>query len=284
MTEHTPERPTIIPDEPTAEELAATTERRRRELAEQQARDARAEADLTARSKETAAAVLARIERLKGVGDAEVSAAEERAWTNLSEHRRKVVFPEDFRRDLIAEKMMHLAGFTLAGVQDRLAADLLRGYLDSGYRTHPTLILNGGTGAGKTTALNLVCRTFLERGHHVRVTSQRDFLETQRPGRGNRDNVAAERYAARLANAEVLGFDDLGMDLPEGETVTPFVLGTIKALLADRAERGLITVVTTNLSADVLERMFDSRFISRLGLNAFAIEMTGPDMRKPTRW
>ncbi|MGL5816633.1 MAG: ATP-binding protein [Phycicoccus sp.] len=287
------DRPTITPPEPTEAEMAATTERRRAELAAAQERDRLAAEQLATRAAANSAAAQARLARLAAAADHELRVTETaESWTDPATYRREEVFPRDFRRDLEWAEHVHLASWTLAKVDDRETLSDLRLFVNTGGTVKKTLVLYGGTGAGKTTAAIATAHQLMRaQGRQTRFISYPKYLDSQRPDGTNPDGVTSEKYAKRVTRADVLVIDDFAAGFPVGKapgdpvtTVTRFVMDCTLDLLDARIDGSRATILTTNLSTKALSTMFDDRVMSRLGREAVVCEMKHVDRRAPVTW
>jgi DNA replication protein DnaC len=80
-------------------------------------------------------------------------------------------------------------------------------------------------------------------------------------------------------DADIFWLDDLGATESLRAAATDFQVRTVQTLLNDRLERNVTTFITTNLSIENLQSLFDERIASRL--HTFKIiELRGADRRK----
>ncbi|MCD8266499.1 MAG: hypothetical protein LUC33_05025, partial [Prevotellaceae bacterium] len=135
----------------------------------------------------------------------------------------------------------------------------------------PWLLMSGNCGCGKTTMLFALQRYFAEVLRYgfvrdalgitslmpgLRVVNAKDIIEAL----DKRDGGDA---FGRLCSEPLLGLDDVGVEGAEqqryGNVVTP-----LSDLLESRYERRLLTVMTTNLSAEMVGRRYGERTADRL--------------------
>ncbi len=136
------------------------------------------------------------------------------------------------------------------------------------------LLLMGGTGLGKTHLSTAIARRVIEGGHHVVYeTAQTVFSDFEhdhfRAGRGE-DSHRAEKYMT----APLLILDDLGT-----EFVSRFTLSCLYQLVNTRLVKGLSTVISTNLTPEELNELYDSRLTSRLLGHYRVLAFEGKDVR-----
>ena len=138
----------------------------------------------------------------------------------------------------------------------------------------------GLPGRGKTWAAAHVVREVVEgSAPHGRVPARlvtaKALLDMVRDGFNGGDRGAL----ARVERVPVLALDDLG-----AETVTPFSVETLTALLDARYAAGLPTVVTSNLSLGALRDLWGglggARAASRIAGMCERIEVAGEDGRR----
>ena len=141
-------------------------------------------------------------------------------------------------------------------------------YPDSPYRD---MVLTGGTGLGKTFLLRAMAERLIERDRNVLIISAYRMLEMLRKSYFENDDSAAE-----LLNAEILMIDDLGSE-PLMQNVT---VEQLFNLLNERQNRGLSTVISTNLDMAKFRERYTERIASRLRDSRCKIlNLLGKDIR-----
>lgn len=131
--------------------------------------------------------------------------------------------------------------------------------LDANVRDGVGLIMAGGYGTMKTTMAVAVLRQWLDGGHGgllVPMVSLIDNLMTMRTL--NRDEMA--RYEERIRKTALLVLDDLGGENSDQS----WVLAKVDAIVTERYNRMLPTIVTTNLTKDKLADTYSGRIMDRL--------------------
>lgn len=135
------------------------------------------------------------------------------------------------------------------------------------------LILGGSTGVGKTTITTAMRNLFNSTsyfGYTMQISAKYigDYYKYREDGE-NWDIYTGEKKVKRFNEpmqsvCKILFIDDLGMEEDDykdfGTKTKPMA-----KLLHDRYERGLITIISTNLeSMDKLREKYDDRIIDRL--------------------
>ena len=120
------------------------------------------------------------------------------------------------------------------------------------------LLLIGTTGSGKTHISTAIAGEIIKKGYDVIYDSAvniiRDFNDDQFHREG-REEPKSDRYN----ECDLLIIDDLGT-----EFITAFSVSCLYNLLNTRQNKGLSTVISTNLSAEELARKYEDRIYSRI--------------------
>ena len=138
------------------------------------------------------------------------------------------------------------------------------------------VVLTGPSGLGKTFLMHSMAKALMRRDRDVLLLSAYAALEQARSAYFGRSAEAEDT----LMSAEVLMLDDFGSEpMMNGVTVEQFY-----NLFAERARRGLATVVSTNLSPAELQKRYTERIASRLldSRHSLVLEFRGQDIRRPT--
>lgn len=130
------------------------------------------------------------------------------------------------------------------------------------------VLLLGNVGAGKTHAAVALARQAHDSGLMVMFRPALALIEAMKPGR---DDQALER----ATSADLLLLDDLGT-----ERQTDFAADRLSLLLVTRYDDCKPTVVTSNLSPDLLERQVGERVWSRLYHDSLRIATADVDRRR----
>jgi len=134
------------------------------------------------------------------------------------------------------------------------------------------LLLTGKSGLGKTFLLRAVAERLIERDVNVLIISAYNLLELVRKA-----YFSNEERAEELSEIDVLMIDDLGSE-PLMQNVT---VEQLFNLLNERLDKGLSTVISTNLTMEELQGRYTERIASRLRdkNNWKVITLEGKDIR-----
>jgi len=138
------------------------------------------------------------------------------------------------------------------------------------------ILLSGGSGLGKTFLMNAMTERLIERGINVLMVSAYTFLQTAR-----KSYFDAENGIKDLLEVPVLMLDDLGSE-PLMQNIT---VEQLFHLINERQNRGLSTIISTNLPIPNLRERYTERIVSRLTdkNNCIVLTLEGQDLRKVAR-
>ncbi len=134
------------------------------------------------------------------------------------------------------------------------------------------MLLVGGTGVGKTHLSTALAKVVIDRGFDVLYESAPNIFfefEQQRFAREN-ENRTTDRYY----DAQLLIIDDLGT-----ESITQYSVACLYNLLNTRLNRGMSTVINTNLMPEALYKKYTDRIASRLLGEYMIVHFIGTDIR-----
>ncbi len=137
------------------------------------------------------------------------------------------------------------------------------------------LLLIGKTGTGKTHISTAIAREIINLGYDVIYDSVQniiaDFEDDKFRRSYNTDELRAEKYL----ECDLLIIDDLGTEFTNQVT-----LSCIYNLLNTRQNKGLATIISTNLTAEELAGKYDDRIYSRIvGAGTIVLPFVGRDRR-----
>jgi len=134
------------------------------------------------------------------------------------------------------------------------------------------MLLTGKSGLGKTFLLRAIAERLIERDVNFLIISAYKLLEIVRKA-----YFSNEENAGEISGIEVLMIDDLGSE-PLMQNVT---VEQLFNLLNERQNRGLSTIISTNLTIQELQGRYTERIASRLRdkNNWKVITLEGKDIR-----
>lgn len=135
------------------------------------------------------------------------------------------------------------------------------------------LLLQGGTGLGKTYLSACVARTVAQKGFSVcydTASAAVGSFETQKFSRSDE----ADARVRRMLNCDLMILDDLGTEMP-----TPMAESALYTLINTRLCDGKKTVVSTNLSYEEIEKRYNAQIYSRIRGEYLRLPFVGRDIR-----
>ena len=140
------------------------------------------------------------------------------------------------------------------------------------------LLLFGATGLGKTHLSTAIANTVIDRGFDVYYDTAKNVFsdfETVRFDRAYNQGEGEERATDRFFDCDLFIIDDLGTEM-----TNQFTVSCLYNLLNTRMNKGLKTVISTNLSPDELQRKYEDRIYSRIvGCGSRILLFGGTDRR-----
>ena len=163
--------------------------------------------------------------------------------------------------------------------QERERAELIlsvaKRFVKSFGKDTENLLLIGNTGTGKTHISTSIAKEIITRGFDVLYDSAQNIFsdfETDkfRSGYSPQYESKAEKYL----ECDLLIIDDLG-----AEFVSQFTVSCLYNLINTRKNRGLSTIISTNLSPEELGAKYEGRISSRLMGEYTVLPFLGKDHR-----
>lgn len=141
------------------------------------------------------------------------------------------------------------------------------------------LLFTGSTGVGKTFLTNCIARELIDRYVSVIYLSSHDLFEIFSRYRFNRDTQEdTEETYRHILECEMLIIDDLGT-----EVNNTFVSSQLFYCINERINREKGTIISTNLSMDMLRDAYSDRVTSRIMSHYTTIPLYGGDIRMKKR-
>ena len=138
-----------------------------------------------------------------------------------------------------------------------------------------SLLLYGGTGLGKTHLSTAVAKAVIDKGYYVVYESAQnifsDFDNDRFRDRFNGDEPVAGKYL----ECELLIIDDLGTEI-----ISQFTVSCLYNIVNTRLNRGLPTIINTNLLSAELLKLYQERITSRLFGEFNILHFKGSDIRR----
>ncbi len=153
---------------------------------------------------------------------------------------------------------------------------IAKSYADNFGKGCNNLLLFGSTGTGKTHVSTAIAKVVITRGFDVYYDSVQNIIsdfETDRFKSGY--SPSYEPKAEKYLECDLLIIDDLGT-----EFANQFTVSCLYNLINTRQNRGLSTIISTNLTPADLKARYDGRIISRiLGSDYTLLRFEGKDHR-----
>ena len=136
------------------------------------------------------------------------------------------------------------------------------------------LLMSGRTGLGKTHLSLAIAKAAIQKGCGVIYGSAPDLLAQIEKERFSRGDSAIQTLDLML-DCDLLILDDLG-----AEFATNFTAATIYQIMNSRLNKGLPTIISTNLSYQEMLKNYGERVSSRLIGSYVPLFFTGQDVRQ----
>ena len=137
----------------------------------------------------------------------------------------------------------------------------------------PSLLFYGRTGLGKTHLSLAIAREVITRGYDViydSIINLLDKVEREHFGRAD----AGDDTLSLLLSVDLLILDDLGTEFS-----TQFNISVIYNIINTRLNRGLPTIISTNLELLNIRNRYEERIVSRLFAVYDTMHFIGSDIR-----
>ncbi|MBQ5317680.1 MAG: ATP-binding protein [Oscillospiraceae bacterium] len=141
-----------------------------------------------------------------------------------------------------------------------------------------SLFILGQTGIGKTHISLSIAKEVSEKGYTVAYGSLLNYLRIIEKEHFGRTTNSENDTLQILIDADLLILDDLG-----SEFQTNFYESTLYNIINTRINLGLPTIISSNLSAEELQRHYNERIISRLFSVFTTLMFFGDDIRQLKR-
>lgn len=177
----------------------------------------------------------------------------------------------DFRIDLYPEAVDENLG-TSPRLEMTANLNECRKFVDDFSESSQSMFFIGKTGLGKTFLSSAIAKELMQKGFNVAFDSIQNFLravENEHFGR-----VTGTDTFQILIDADLLILDDLG-----SEFSSPFYSSALYNIVNTRLNKGVPTIISSNLSLTELQNKYDDRIISRITGMYSILHFIGEDIR-----
>jgi len=150
--------------------------------------------------------------------------------------------------------------------------EFCKAYGENFSRNSGNILFQGTTGLGKTHLSLAIAGKAIDKGYGVIYGSVHSFataIEKERFSSGDEEDTAT-----LLSTADLLILDDLGTEFP-----SPYVNASLYNIIDTRIMRSLPTIISTNLTAEDIQKRYGERLVSRLFSCFTRLVFTGKDIR-----
>lgn len=179
---------------------------------------------------------------------------------------------DDFRLDYYPDRAIPGSHLNLQAVMQKTYQDC-RTYADTFGTDSDNLLFSGDTGLGKTFLSACIAKSVAEKGYWVAYESAVHLFEKLEKVKFSSDAEAAKE-AEKYTACDLLIVDDLGTEMG-GQ----FVTSALYTLLNDRLLSGKTTIISTNLTAEDMEKRYSPQILSRLRGSYRRMTFVGDDIR-----
>ena len=153
--------------------------------------------------------------------------------------------------------------------------EIARNFAKNFGKAQSNLLLIGSTGTGKTHISTAIAREVINRGFDVLYDSAQNIVSAFETDRFKSGYGEYEPIADKYLECDLLIIDDLGT-----EFVNQFTISCLYNVFNTRQNKGLSTIVSTNLSAEELTQKYEGRIYSRIvGSDYTILSFMGRDHR-----
>ena len=152
---------------------------------------------------------------------------------------------------------------------------IAKAYASNFARHHDNLLLIGTTGTGKTHVSTAIAKEVIAQGFDVLYDSVQNIINDFENDKFRSGYNQTELSSTKYLECDLLIIDDLGT-----EFISQFSVSALYNLINTRQNKGLSTIISTNLSAKELAGKYDGRIYSRIvGADYTVLRFEGNDYR-----
>ena len=161
-------------------------------------------------------------------------------------------------------------------VEEKMSAILAmaKNYVKNFSKKRENVLLIGPTGTGKTHISTAIARELIHQGYDVIYDSTQNILSDFEGDRFRSGYGREENRSDKYLECTLLIIDDLGTEFSN-----QFTLSTLYNLLNTRQNKGLPTIISTNLTPEELAKKYEDRIYSRIIGSAKILPFEGKDER-----
>ena len=150
-----------------------------------------------------------------------------------------------------------------------------KNYCANFHKFRGNILLSGQTGTGKTHIYTAIAREVINLGYDVIYDSVQNIIADFEDDKFRRSYNSEELKAEKYLECDLLIIDDLGTEFSNQVTIS-----CIYNLLNTRHNKGLATIISTNLTSEELARKYEDRIYSRIvGAGTKVLLFAGRDKR-----
>ena len=142
-------------------------------------------------------------------------------------------------------------------------------------KKHDNILIMGKTGTGKTHISTAIAKEIIALGYDVLYDSAQNIITDFETDKFKSGYGQVESRSEKYLECDLLIIDDLGT-----EFTNQFTVSCLYNLLNTRQNRGLSTILSTNLAYDELQKKYEDRIFSRIvGAGCRILIFEGRDRR-----
>lgn len=147
------------------------------------------------------------------------------------------------------------------------------------FETNSGILLRGSNGVGKTFIASMIVKEAYRRRYTARRTTFVGYISKYTDMWFAKTHEEKESFETDLV-VNFKGVDFLALEEVGKEIDTKISIPILEDLLRYREEKGLVTILCTNLSLDVLKSRYGGSVVSLLKGNTTPIRIEGADKRQ----
>lgn len=159
----------------------------------------------------------------------------------------------------------------------QLIFDACKNFADNFPNVSSNLLLQGGTGLGKTYLSACIARVVAAKGCSVcydSAFSAFEYFEKQKFSRSEEESELAATRVRRMLSCDLMILDDLGTEM-----ITPMSTSALYTLINTRLVNGKKTIISTNCTLDELQKKYSAQICSRIQGEFLHLPFVGKDIR-----